>query len=348
MFDLQERARMDAVWQELRASRLSGAVAVCDGSGDAIVRIFGCIDSATGNKITESTLFDLCSVTKSFTAAAVLQLEAENRLSLEGCVGEFAHGLPAEVARIRIRHLLNHSSGLADFLDPAGQPREYSLDADYSPWSSEQFWEQIRRTTLRFPSGERWSYSNTGYTLLAAIVERITGEGFEEYLRRALLWPWGMHDTGYVFPRSERARVACGYIGSEEWSRPVNQTEQPSWNLIGNGGLYSTISDLLLWKTAFCAMQSPTMRPDLPNRRILVDQEMNIWSDFGAFARETDSEVGPFIYHNGSNSVFSATIRSFPRIDRYMAITSARSDASAMSIARTICDCWTPSQTSQP
>jgi CubicO group peptidase (beta-lactamase class C family) len=340
MFTLQQRERMDSVFERLAMSEFSGAVVVCEGANDSIMQTFGCVDSTPGNKITESTQFDICSVTKTFTAAAVRMLETEGRLSLEQSVADFADAIPAEMGGIRIHHLLNHSSGLADFLGPTGEPCEYSVDLDYAPLSREECWEQVRRSRLLCAPGERWSYSNTGYSLLAAIVERVTGEGFEEYLRRAVLQPLGMHDTGYVFHQSDNCRIACGYVGSLQLGRPVDKAERPSWNLIGNGGLLSTLSDLRQWRSAFCSPQPPAAARESPNHRILADLQNNIWSGYGMFFRETDPELGTIVYHNGSNTVFSATIRWFPQSDRYLTVMSSRSDVLAMPIAKALSDCW--------
>ncbi len=337
MFSVTQHERMAAVFDRLQRSRFAGAVAICDSAEEAIVRTFGRI-SAGGSEVSASTLFDICSVTKTFTAATIRKLESEQRLSLEQQVGEFAHGLAPEVAGIRIHHLLTHSSGLADFLDLAGGEREYAIADDYAPLSREMFWEQIRRTRLLFSPGERWSYSNAGYTLLAAIVEKIEGERFEEVLRRAVLEPLGMHDTRYVFVPSEASPIACGYVGDWEWRPPTGGGDRASWNLIGNGGLLSSISDLVRWRANFDSML--TFDCEALDHRVLVEPAKEIWSGYGIFFHEVDSEPGPTAYHNGSNSVFSATVRWFPRRQRYLAIVSSNSDVSAMAVVRTITGCW--------
>ena len=337
MFSVTQRERMTAAFDRLQTSRFAGAVAICDGAEEAIVRTFGCI-SAGGDEVCASTLFDICSVTKTFTAATIRKLESEQRLSLEQQVGEFAEGLGPEVADIRIHHLLTHSSGLADFLNPMGGEREYAIADDYAPLSREMFWEQIRRTRLLFSPGERWSYSNAGYTLLAAIVEKIEGERFEEVLRRAALEPLGMHETRYVSVPLEAAPIACGYVGEREWRPPTGSGDRPSWNLIGNGGLLSSISDLVRWRANFDSMLVSDC--ETLNHRVLVEPAKRIWSGYGIFFHEADSEPGPMAYHNGSNYVFSATIRWFPRRQRYLAIVSSSSDIPAMAVARAITDCW--------
>lgn len=216
MLSVIEHERMAVEFGDLEETGFSGAAGIDDGSPTPLHRAF----RAAGMPNPESTLFDICSVTKSVTAAAILQLESKGCLSLDQTLDQF-FDLPPEMAEITIHHVLMHSSGLGDFLSPTGEPREYSLEQDYEPLSRDDLLQQVRRSRLLGPPGERWSYSNTGYSLLAAIIEEITGEKFEGYLRRVFLPPFGMHDTGYTFPIAEHPRVAAGRLGSSEWGRPA-------------------------------------------------------------------------------------------------------------------------------
>jgi CubicO group peptidase (beta-lactamase class C family) len=323
-----EHERMAVEFRDLEETGFSGAVGIDDGSSTPVHRALRLTEMPNP----ESTLFDICSVTKSVTAAAILQLESKGCLSLDQTLDRF-FDLPPEMAEITIHQVLMHSSGLGDFLSPIGEPREYSLEQDYEPLSRDDLLQQVRRSRLLAPAGERWSYSNTGYSLLAAIIEEITDEKFEGYLRRALLAPLGMHDTGYTFPTSEHPRVASGRMGSIQWGRPTDKASNPSWNLIGNGGLLSTMPDLLRWRTAFC-----TLLVDSCKAPIVV--EPPIWSGYGCFLYQADSELGNVVYHNGDNGVFSATIRWFPKLSRFLAVVSNDSEHSALQVARRISDCW--------
>ena len=328
MLSAIEHERMAVVFDDLAATGFSGAVGIDDGSPMPLQRTFGLAEMLNP----ESALFDICSLTKSITAAAILQLESQGRLALDQTLGQF-FALPRQIAQITIHHLLTHSSGLGDFLSPTGEPREYSLEQDYEPLPRDELLNQVRRSRLLAPPGQRWSYSNTGYSLLAAIIEETTGEQFEEYVRRELLAPLGMHDTGYTFPISEHPCVASGRIGSTEWGRPTDKASSPSWNLIGNGGLLSTIPDLLHWKSAFC-----TLLADACKAPIVV--EPPITSGYGCFVYQSDSQLGKVDYHNGDNGIFSATIRWFPKLSRFLAVVSNNSAHSALPVARRISDCW--------
>jgi hypothetical protein len=326
MLSVIEHERMAIAFGELNETGFCGAVGIDDGSSSWVHRAF------PSTALPAPELFDLCSVTKSVTAAAILQLTSIRCLGLDQTLGQFFE-LPAEMAEITIHHLLMHSSGLQDVLSSSGEPREFSLAQDYEPLTRDDLLSQVRRSRLLAAPGERWSYSNIGYSLLAAIIEEATGDSFEGYLRRVPLSQFGMHDTGYTFPVSEHPRIASGRLGRIEWGRPTDKASSPSWNLIGNGGLLSTIPDLLRWRAAFC-----TLLADSCPAPIAV--EPSIWSGYGCFLHQADSELGNVVYHNGDNGVFSATIRWFPKLSRFLAVVSSSSEHSALHVARQISECW--------
>ena len=326
MLSVIEHERMAVEFGDLEESGFSGAVGIDDGSSTPVHRAFPLAEMPTPE------LFDICSVTKSVTAAAILQLESNGCLSLDQSLDQF-FDLPAEMADITIHHVLMHSSGLGDFVSPMGEPREYLLEQDYEPLSRDDLLSQVRRSRLLAPPGEHWAYSNTGYSLLAAIVEETTGDTFEGYLRSALFSDFGIHDSGYTFPVSQHSRIASGRIDSIDWGRPTDKVSSPSWNLMGNGGLLSTMPDLLRWRAAFC-----TLLVNACQTPIVV--EPPIMSGYGCFFYQADSKLGNVVYHNGDNGVFSATVRWFPKLSRFLAVVSNNSEHSALRVARRISDCW--------
>jgi CubicO group peptidase (beta-lactamase class C family) len=340
MFSAEERDRIDGAFEQLESSPFSGAVALCAGADDVFERTFGRVDATSELKVTSSTYFDLCSVTKTFTAAAVRTLETDRRLALHQYVGEFLDALPDEIANVRVYQLLNHSSGLPDIIGSDGRACEYSLANDYRALSRDAFLESVRRSRLLFSPGSQWSYSNAGYSLLAAIVEILTGITFEDYLRRTILSPLGMDDTRYTLSPDDRIRTAAGQLDSREWRPPMDTAAGPSWNLVGNGGLWCTISNVIRWRQVFCSQRRPGFDDSSADHRVAVDRSLGIWSGCGRFFHETESDLGTVVYHNGSNSIYSATLRWVPRQDRYVAVLSSSATVTAMAVARTICGLW--------
>lgn len=212
-----------------------GKVVTCDGRGMA--------DRETETRARCDTVYDIGSVTKQFTAAAIMKLEAEGRLAVSDPLRRFVPGVPPDKRGITLHHLLTHTSGLPE-----------QLGDDYAPVSRSDLLRSALAAPLASPPGERYAYSNLGYSVLAAVVEKASGMGYEEYLADRLFRPAGMTATGYVLPRWDRARVAVEY---DEKGRPHGTPldhpwadDGPYWNLRGNGGMLSTARDMLRWHRA--------------------------------------------------------------------------------------------------
>jgi CubicO group peptidase (beta-lactamase class C family) len=218
-------------------ARATGTAAVVDARG----RLVHCrgFTRATGC----DTVYDIGSITKQFTATAVLKLEQMGRLRVTDRIGRWVGAVPPDKAAITIRQLLTHTSGLPD-----------ALGDDYDPLSREQLLAGALAAPLVARPGERFSYSNTGYSVLAAIVELASGEPYERFLARHLFRPAGMTQTGYVLPHWARRRVAIEYDPrGRAHGRPFEHpwaADGPYWNLRGNGGLLSTARDMARWHVA--------------------------------------------------------------------------------------------------
>ena len=189
------------------------------------------------------TVYDLMSMTKQFTAAAILKLEMQGRLRVSDPIGRHLGPVPEDKRAMTLQHLLTHTSGLPE-----------ALGDDYDPLSREALLEAALHSDLRAPPGRRFHYSNVGYSVLAAIVERTSGMGYEQFLARHLLEPAGMTQTGYRLPAWRRDRVAVEYDRrGRPRGRPFDHPwadDGPYWNLRGNGGLLSTARDMVRWHRA--------------------------------------------------------------------------------------------------
>jgi CubicO group peptidase (beta-lactamase class C family) len=189
------------------------------------------------------TVYDLMSMTKQFTAAAILKLQMQGRLHVSDPIGRHLGPVPVDKRAITLHHLLTHTSGLPE-----------ALGDDYDPLSREAMLAAALRSGLRAPPGRRFRYSNVGYSILAAIVERTSGMGYEQFLAEHLLEPAGMTQTGYRLPVWRRDRVAVEYDArGRPRGRPFDHPwadDGPYWNLRGNGGLLSTPRDMVRWHRA--------------------------------------------------------------------------------------------------
>lgn len=189
------------------------------------------------------TVYDIGSMTKQFTAAAIVKLQMLGRLDVRDRIGRYLDGVPADKAAITVQDLLTHTAGLVE-----------GLGDDYDPMSRDDEVAGAFASELLWPPGSRYLYSNLGYSLLAAIVEVASGQDYEDFLAEQLFEPAGMTRTGYVLPDWDAADVAVEYDDRDRpQGRPFEHpwaADGPYWNLRGNGGLLSTARDLFRWYQA--------------------------------------------------------------------------------------------------
>lgn len=238
-------AAVDRVLARRWPEGAGGTVLVASGD-EATCRGFGLADRESDVRAGCDTVYDLMSMTKQFTAVAVLRLAQEGELSLDDRLGRFFDDVPADKRSISVRHLLAHDSGLPE-----------SLGDDYDPLTRDQLIRRALGAPLVAEPGEGFGYSNVGYSLLAAVIEEVSGRSYEEYLSTALFGPAGMTSTGYVLPAWPREQIAVEY---DARGRPQGRPDEhpwlddgPSWHLRGNGGMLSTADDVLRWHRALVA-----------------------------------------------------------------------------------------------
>ena len=206
---------------------------------------YGAADLEHDAQITPATPFYIASVAKQFTAMSIVLLVQDGRLSLDDSVRQWVPEVPSFGSSITIRQLLYHTSGLRDYLTLlalSGWPSD-------GPLTERQFLELLtRQRNLNFAPGEEFLYSNTGYALLAIVVQRVSGKSLRDYASEHIFKPLGMTRTEF---RDDHHRLipqrAVGY-------QPVDggyRISQPEFDVVGDGGLYSTVEDLAKWDENF-------------------------------------------------------------------------------------------------
>jgi CubicO group peptidase (beta-lactamase class C family) len=192
------------------------------------------------------TVFEAGSVAKQFTAAAVLLLAREGKLSLDDPVRTYLPELPDYGRPLTIRHMLTHTSGLRDWgavVALTGWPR-----GSRAYTQAHVLEIAARQRRLNFPPGSRWSYTNTGYNLAALIVERVSGTSFDAFTRTRIFEPLGMTRTSW---RSDYTRLVPNRAIAYARQPDGFHIAMPFENALGNGGLLTTVSDLLKWNRNF-------------------------------------------------------------------------------------------------
>ncbi len=239
-----QRARLHALFRAVDSVTTPGCVVGIDSAGTRwFTGIYGQQDLERSLPIDTNTVFEAGSVSKQLTAAAVVLLSLEGRLSIDDNIRKWVPELPDYGDPITIRHLLAHQSGLRDYgnlFELSGWPRgtrAYSM-ADALTLLSQQ-------RALNFRPGREYSYSNSNYVVAAIIIERVSGLSFQQYSERAIFAPLGMRHTrwrtDYTAVIAHRA-IAFTPTDSGFW-----HLDMPFENVVGHGGLLTTVPDLLRW-----------------------------------------------------------------------------------------------------
>lgn len=250
--ELEERV---AAWEAA-----GGAGVVAAGGADGIVlhRACGLRDREARLPMETDDGFDIGSITKIFTAAAVLELAAAGSLATTDTLARFFPAAPADRADVTVDQLVRHTSGLPDLADADGVVvEEYDVDAvDYELIERDELVRRALAAPMRSRPGERSEYSNLGYGLLGVIVELASGAPFEDFVREAVLLPAGLERTGYVRPGWRRDELAVGYRRGRRWGTPLDKPwlpDGPSWSLRSAGGFVAPAADVFRWFAAVAA-----------------------------------------------------------------------------------------------
>jgi len=221
----------------------SGTVSIAQGARPPIVRSYGFANHEHQVRNTPATKFRIGSVTKQFTAVAILQLQEEGLLDLQVPISTYLPDYP-EGDRITIHHLLTHTAGISEYLNPEVFPDLLEWMRQSSTLS--QLVDRFKVLPLEFEPGEKFSYSNSGYVLLTQIIEAVSGQPYADYLQTNVFAPLAMNNTGYEIPQTVIPNLAQGYlsVGDETYlqSAPLDMSLPQ-----GAGGLYSTAADLTTW-----------------------------------------------------------------------------------------------------
>ncbi|MBV8518367.1 MAG: beta-lactamase family protein [Acidobacteria bacterium] len=305
-----------------RVERLgfSGALLVAK-DGDVIVhKGYG--------KFSIDTLAPVGSITKQFTAAAILALEEEGKLRTTDPITKYFHDVPPDKQGITLHHLLTHSAGFPG-----------AIGDDYDPVGRDAFIKLAMGTKLEFTPGTSYEYSNVGYSLLGAIIEIVTGHPYERYLHDRLFVRAGMLHTGYVIPKWDRTKLAHGFRGGEDEGTFLDRPwapDGPYWHLRANGGIISTPADMYRWSLALDGdkVLSAASRKKLFTPYV---REGNAPSSYAyGWAIYPLPNGHTIVMHNGGDGTFAADFRRYVDDGIVYYITSNVSERPSIAVSKWI------------
>lgn len=281
----------------------SGTVLVARGGKIVFNRGYGMANKQLGLPNAAETAFAIGSLTKQFTAAAILQLEEKGKLKTEDLVSKFLGNMPADKAEITIHHLLTHTSGLVGD----------SANAQFPMDNRDAYVEAVKTMKLRSKPGEKYSYSNVGYNLLAAIVEKSSGSSFEDYIQKNLFKRAGMKNSGFAGKEFWQEKLkSVGYEPAAIGSGNVSRAEKPrisNWSDYGAGGVLSTTGDLYKWHLAL----EKDRILSAASRKKLFTPFLNDYA-YGWEIKKSKREK-PMIQHGGDVPGFQSWLARFPEDD---------------------------------
>ncbi|MDO6388565.1 serine hydrolase domain-containing protein [Pontibacter sp. BT731] len=277
----------------------------------------GIADLSSGERITLDTTFRLASVSKQFTAMCIQLLEQEGRLSYDDALQQFFPEFPAGIGtQVTLRHLLCHTSGLLDYEEFVEERPDWQIS------DAEVLAIAVSQNETYFSPGTTYRYSNTGYVLLALVVEQVSGIAYADFLQQRLFAPLGMHHTKlYERNRSIPAR-AMGYARNGE-DNIVLADQATCTATKGDGCIYTSVRDYLRWHQALS--QQPGMVPALEQVCTPLEGYHNGFYGMGWFFSRRNSG-GLEMYHTGNTSGFSNLVIRIPEHDVLIACLSNIAD----------------------
>jgi len=262
---------------------------------------FGYADLGRESPITTKTLFNVSSLTKQFTAAAIKLLERDRKIDLDDRITKYVPGLPEWAKRIRIQHLVHHMSGLPNYTEIC-KAEGTSTNADVVTFLS-------KVPALEFEPGSKYSYSNTGYVLLALVVEKASGVSFEEFLKARIFDPAGMNQSVALGsrgsstkgPRSARSDSdSVTAVGYGSWPHFDTRSRNSCDGVVGDGGVITSIEDYAKWvnilRTPEGIFTAEEIRDMFQSAELRSDEEVPYGYGWALDTFENE----PIIFHDGA------------------------------------------------
>jgi len=275
--------KLDEYMSRLAQFGFSGTVLAAKNDQIILNRGYGWADKENAIANTSETVFSTGSITKQFTAAAILKLEMQGKLRTEDGIGKYLEGVPEDKQAITLHHLLTHTSGLEPD-DGGGNAPE-----------REAFVQETLARPLASAPGKSFEYSNAGYGLLAAIIEKVSGQTYEQYLQENLFKPAGMNHTGYRLPQWQAEKVARWYVGERANGSPLGRPF-PNWTTLGSGEVLSTTSDMFKWHQA---LAGETVLSAAAKKKLYTP----VFRNYAYGWDVVQSPYGLLITHDGGNTL---------------------------------------------
>jgi CubicO group peptidase (beta-lactamase class C family) len=312
------KAQIDQIFGELKSVRAPGAAVLAIKNGNIVFeRGYGVADLRSFRKIDAHTNFRLASCTKQFTAMSIMLLVHDGKLHYENRLTDVFPDFPEYGKSITIRNLLNHTSGLLDYEDLMEKSSADASGGNFRQIKDAGVLAILKQQkTTKFPPGTKWDYSNSGYAVLAMVVEKASGQPFGNFLHDRIFAPLKMDETvAYEKGTNTVSKRAYGHTREGGAWREMDQS--PTSAVLGDGGIYSSLDDLAKWDQALAhhvllseAEMAPAITPvKVPDNSVQEPDGTPAAYGFGWFLNSYKGHRR--VWHYGETVGFRTTIQRF-------------------------------------
>jgi CubicO group peptidase (beta-lactamase class C family) len=337
--------QIDHIFEGLKSDSAPGAAVLVIKNGEVVFEHgYGVADLDSLRKIDPHTNFRLASCTKQFTAMAVMLLVHDGKLHYEDRLTDIFPDFPEYGKAITIRHLLNHTSGLLDYEDLMAQP---------APGAHPEQIPQIKdagvlallkqQKTTKFPPGTHWDYSNSGYAVLAMVVEKVSGQPFGDFLQARIFAPLEMTQT-VAYEKGKNAVANRAYGHTHDGGAWHRQDQSSTSAVLGDGGVYSSLDDLAKWDRAlthYTLLSEAEMKPAITPVKVTdgsVQEPDRTPAQYGFGWFLNPYRDHPRMWHYGETVGFRTTIQRFVADKLTIIVLCNRDDLVPANLALKVAD----------
>lgn len=322
----------DFVKNEMQKQRIPGvSVAVVKDGKVVLEKGYGFSNLEHQVAVKPETIFQSGSVGKQFTAAAVMLLVEEGKISLDEKIGKYLGEVPESWKNVTVRHLLTHTGGMTDY------PADFDFRRDYT---EEDLLTRAKAIPLAFQPGEKWQYSNLGYVTLGILIHKVSGKFYGDFLQERIFAPLGMttariiNEADIVPNRSAGYMLVKGELKNQEWV-------SPSLNTTADGALYLTVKDMVKWDAALNGeiLLKPTSLAQMWTPVKLNDGKTHPYGFGWALAEVNKQRI---IQHGGAWQGFKSFIARYPDNRLTVIVFANLSQANESKLARGIAAIYEP------
>lgn len=348
--DAVQSEQIDRIFAGIDSPRAPGAAVLVLKNGHVVFeRGYGVTDLHSFHTIDSHTNFRLASCTKQFTAMAIMLLVHDGKLHYEDRLTDVFPDFPEYGKSITIRNLLNHTSGLLDYEDLMAKPLA-GTPAEKIPQIKDAGVLEIlkQQKTTKFPPGTKWDYSNSGYAVLAMVVQQISGQQFGDFLHERIFAPLKMNATvAYEKGKNTISTRAYGHThdGGAWHERAWHEMDQSSTSaVLGDGGVYSSLDDLAKWDQALAGhtlLNETEMKPAITPVRVSdgsVQEPDGTPAAYGFGWFLNPHKGHPRMWHYGETVGFRTTIQRFTDENLTIIVLCNRDDLVPANLAVRVAD----------